>query len=125
MRIVLTWGAKHSVRCAAVGLAAEPKVLALVQGHFLWHFPYLERIQGVLDGVPRGPVGPPGPLELAALAPHKEILLLPGLFHLVLDLLLPPRLPLDSPLPPDALRLGSGRIVASEIEAPNTLAIPV
>ena len=24
-------------------------------------------IQGVLDGVPRGPVGPPGPLELAAL----------------------------------------------------------
>jgi hypothetical protein len=38
-----------------------------VQERFLWHFPYLERIQGVLDGVPRGPVGPLGPLELAAL----------------------------------------------------------
>ena len=45
----------------------KPKVLALVRERFLWHFPYLERIQGVLDGVPRGPVGPPGPLELAAL----------------------------------------------------------
>jgi hypothetical protein len=29
--------------------------------------PYLKRIQEVLDGVPRGPVGPPGPLELAVL----------------------------------------------------------
>ena len=31
------------------------------------NFPYLERIQGVLDGVQRGSVEPPGPLELAAL----------------------------------------------------------
>jgi hypothetical protein len=42
-------------------------VLALVRARFLWQFPYLERSQGVLDGVPRGPAGPPGPLELAAL----------------------------------------------------------
>jgi hypothetical protein len=40
----------------------------LVRVHVLWHFPSLERVQGVLDGVPRGPVGPPGPPELAALA---------------------------------------------------------
>jgi hypothetical protein len=52
---------------AAVGLTVEPKVRALVRARFLWHFPYLERIQGVLDGVPRGLVGPPGPLGLAAL----------------------------------------------------------
>ena len=45
----------------------EPKVLALLRERFLWRFLYLERIQGVLDGMPRGPVGPPGPLELAAL----------------------------------------------------------
>ena len=32
---------------------------------FLWHFPCLERIQWVLDGLRRGPVEPPGPLELA------------------------------------------------------------
>jgi hypothetical protein len=38
-----------------------------VWGRFLWHFPYPEGIQGVLDGVRRGPVRPPGPLELAAL----------------------------------------------------------
>jgi hypothetical protein len=40
-------------------------VLVLVQGHFLWHFPYLERIQGVRGEVPRGPT-PRGPPELAA-----------------------------------------------------------
>jgi hypothetical protein len=59
-------------QCATAGLTAEPKVLALVQERFLsilWHFPYLERIRGVLGGVPtRGSVGPPGPLESAALA---------------------------------------------------------
>jgi hypothetical protein len=46
------------------------KVLALVQERFLWRFPWrgdLGRVQGVLDGEQRGPVGPPGPLELAAL----------------------------------------------------------
>ena len=43
----------------------EPKVLNLliVRERFLsilWHYPYLERIQGVLGGVARGHVGPPG-----------------------------------------------------------------
>jgi hypothetical protein len=57
--------------CGPVGLTVEPTVLALAQERFLsilWHFPYLERIQGrVLGGVRGGPdVGPPGPLELAA-----------------------------------------------------------
>ena len=52
----------------SLGLAvAGPKVLALVWVRSLWNFPYLEGTQGVLDGVPRGPVGPPGPLGLAAL----------------------------------------------------------
>ena len=41
-----------------------------MQELFLWHLLYLERIQGVLDGVRRGPVGPLGPLELAALPPR-------------------------------------------------------
>ena len=61
-------------QCAAVGITVEPKILVLnlVQEHFLLHFPDLERIQGVLDGVPRGPVGPPGPLELAALLGAAE-----------------------------------------------------
>jgi hypothetical protein len=44
---------------AAVGLAVKPRALA----RSLQHFPYMERAQGVIDGVPRGPVGPPGPLE--------------------------------------------------------------
>jgi hypothetical protein len=42
-----------------VGRTAEPKVLALVQlkrfRSILWHLPCLERIQGVIGGVPRGP----------------------------------------------------------------------
>ena len=38
----------------------------LVQARFLWHFPYMERPQGALNGVPRGSVGPPGPLGIAA-----------------------------------------------------------
>ena len=54
-----------TTQLAAVGLAIEPKVLALVRARFLWRFPYLERTRGVFDGVRRGPVGPPGP-ELAA-----------------------------------------------------------
>ena len=45
----------------------EPKVLALVRERFRWHFPYLERIEGVLEEVPRGHTGPPGPLGSAAL----------------------------------------------------------
>jgi len=35
---------------------------------FLWHLPYLERVEGVLDGVQRGPVGPPGPIGGAMLS---------------------------------------------------------
>jgi hypothetical protein len=46
----------------------EPKVLALVRVRFLWHFPDVERAQGPRKGVLRGPVGPPAPPELAALA---------------------------------------------------------
>jgi hypothetical protein len=41
---------------------------AFTVSRILWHIPYLERVQWVLEEVPRGPVGPPGPLELAALA---------------------------------------------------------
>ena len=49
---------------AAVGLIVEPKVQARVQERSRWHFPYLERTQGVLDGVRRGAVGPPrGPVS--------------------------------------------------------------
>jgi hypothetical protein len=46
-----------------VGLTVESKVLALVHGRFLWHFPYLERIQGSSTGCegvlwdPRDPLG--------------------------------------------------------------------
>jgi hypothetical protein len=50
-----------------VGLTVEPRVLALVYERFLWQLPYMERSQGVLGGVRRGAVGPPGPPELAAL----------------------------------------------------------
>jgi hypothetical protein len=40
-------------QCAAVGFTVEPKVLALLQGHCPWRFPYLEGdVQGFLDGVP-------------------------------------------------------------------------
>ena len=44
---------------AAVGLTFEPKVLALVQERFLWHFPYsyLERIQGIRDKALHGTPG--------------------------------------------------------------------
>ena len=45
-----------------------------MQGRFLWHFPYLEGVQGVLDGVRRGPVGPPGPPELAAVRMDLRVL---------------------------------------------------
>jgi hypothetical protein len=49
---------KHIVR-----LTVEPKVLTLVRARFLWPFPYLERMQGALGWVPRGPVGPQDPLS--------------------------------------------------------------
>ena len=41
----------------------EPKVLALVRGHFRWRFPYLGRVHGVLDGVPRVLWDPRDPLS--------------------------------------------------------------
>ena len=50
------------------GFTVEPTVLALRRARCLWRVPNLERIQGVLDGATRGPVGaPPGPVGLAAL----------------------------------------------------------
>ena len=60
--------------CRSYGRAEGPGTSAGVR--FLRHAPYLERIQGVLDGVPRGPVGPPGPLEFAALLGTCEMRLL-------------------------------------------------
>ena len=53
----------------------EPKVLSLnlLRARFLWRFPYLERVQEVLDRVHRGHVGPPGPPALAALAATARI----------------------------------------------------
>ena len=59
-----------------MGLTVEPKVLALVCERFLWQLPYMERSQGVLGGVQRGPVGPLGPPELAALPCPRHIQLL-------------------------------------------------
>jgi hypothetical protein len=56
----------------------EPKVLSLVRVRFLWRVPYLERVQGVLDGVHTGPVGPPGPPELAALGVTSPAEVEPG-----------------------------------------------
>jgi hypothetical protein len=56
----------------------EPKVLSLVRVRFLWRVPYLERVQGVLDGVHTGPVGPPGPPELAALGVTRPAEVEPG-----------------------------------------------
>ena len=56
-----------------MGLTVESKVLALVQERFLWQFLYLEMIQGVLDTVPRGSVGTPAPLELAALPATQHL----------------------------------------------------
>ena len=68
LRDLGTWG--DNLLSAAVGRAVEPKVLAIVQERVLWHFPYLEGIQGVFHGVAKGPCGynhaclTPGPLEL-------------------------------------------------------------
>jgi hypothetical protein len=53
----------------------EPKVLSLVRARFLWRLSYIKRVQGVLDGVHRGPVGPPGPAELSALRAYASDLL--------------------------------------------------
>jgi hypothetical protein len=52
--LVCTWGGSSVSSCSS----CSGKVLALVQARFLWHFPYLERIQGVLDGVRRAPGTP-------------------------------------------------------------------
>ena len=53
----LAWGDNSVSSCRSYSPA---KVLVLVRARFLWPCPYLERAQGVLDGVSRGPVGPPG-----------------------------------------------------------------
>ena len=42
------------------------------QEGFQWVLLGLEMAPGVLKGVPRGPVGPPGPPELAALIGSKD-----------------------------------------------------
>ena len=80
--IMLTWGepgvwmitnfeeTNSVIVQPAVGLTVQPKVLALVQARFLWHFPYLERIHGILEGVPtrgRSSVGGPGWLIMLVL----------------------------------------------------------
>ena len=49
--------------CWAYIIIVEPKVLALVRERFQWRFPSLEKIQGVLDAVPRGPWDPRDPLS--------------------------------------------------------------
>jgi hypothetical protein len=65
---VTLWGDNSVSSCRSyVSCNFQPKVVVLMRARFLWRFPYLERAQGVLDGVRRGVVGPPGPLELAAL----------------------------------------------------------
>jgi hypothetical protein len=63
----VTWGDNSVSSCRS---AVEQQVLALVRVRLLWHFPYLQWIQGVLDGVRRGPVGPP---ELAAPSVTRNI----------------------------------------------------
>ena len=53
----LTWGDNSLNSLAAVGITVEAKVPALVvRVHCLWHPPYLERAQGVLNG-PGTPLG--------------------------------------------------------------------
>ena len=100
----------------------------------------MERLQGALDGVQRGPVGLPGPLELAALVravvgkvrglAHVEVLV----DHVLITIITRPAR-LHRPARPRVVgvrrverervlwlrRLGFGRIVVSEIEAPNLL----
>jgi hypothetical protein len=41
-----------------------------VLGHFLWRVPYFERVQGVLEGVPR-PQGPLGAPSVSSPAEHE------------------------------------------------------
>ena len=66
-----TWG-DNSVSSCRSYRAAKINVLALGRARFLWRFHYPERIQGILDGVPRDHVRPPGPLGLAALARDRR-----------------------------------------------------
>ena len=70
----------------AVGLTVEAKVLALARAHFLWRVPYLEGVQGVIDGVPRGPPGPP---ELAALVTNYIYISVPPFLKRQCDRTLP------------------------------------
>ena len=83
-------------RCAAVGLAIEPQVLALVRGSF----PIWRASKEVRGGVPRGAVG-----RSESAAPRADVrrrMLLARLVDHVAR----------------AADLGFGRIVASDIEVP-------
>jgi hypothetical protein len=64
-REVTTWGV--ITQRAAVGLAAEPQVLALVRARFPMALSLSVEgprgSAGGCEGVRRGPVGPPGPLD--------------------------------------------------------------
>ena len=62
-----------------------------MQKSFLWHGPYLQRPQGVLDGVPRGLGGPPGPFESAALSMTARLLTRAGQASRSAAVVQPPR----------------------------------
>jgi hypothetical protein len=62
--VLQTWGDPSVSSCGFHSRANGPGTSA---GAFSMARSLSGRIQGVLGGVPRGPVGPPGPRELAAL----------------------------------------------------------
>jgi hypothetical protein len=64
-----TWGDNPVSSCRSHRRA---KGLGISAGAFPMALPYREMTEGVLDGVQRGPVGPPGPLESAAHGPDRR-----------------------------------------------------